>query len=114
MKIVQGKRPIFQCTVCGFKFYTKEHAQTCETFCSTKGACHNEMAKYAIKEKRKTLISLVVATTITAICCFTPVLVVLLVALGLSRFIPYLDVVLFPLLAILVVSLVTLLYKKRV
>jgi mercuric ion transport protein len=42
----------------------------------------------------------VVGSVLTAICCFTPVLVVLLGAIGLSAIIAYLDVVLIPALAI--------------
>lgn len=41
-------------------------------------------------------------TAITAVCCFTPVLVILLGALGLSAAIGWLDYVLFPLLAVFV------------
>ena len=42
-------------------------------------------------------------TIVTAICCFTPALVVLLAAVGLSVFTPYLDYVLFPALGIFIV-----------
>ncbi len=45
-------------------------------------------------------------TIITAICCFTPALVVLFAVLGLSAFTPYLDYVLFPALAIFIVLMV--------
>lgn len=42
----------------------------------------------------------VVGSVVAAICCFTPVLAVLLGAVGLSAMIGYLDVVLLPALAI--------------
>ena len=42
-------------------------------------------------------------TVVTAICCFTPVLVILFATVGLSAFTPYLDYVLFPALAIFIV-----------
>ena len=42
----------------------------------------------------------VIGSIITAICCFTPVLVVLLGAVGFSSLTGYLDVVLLPALAI--------------
>jgi len=42
----------------------------------------------------------VVGAVVTAVCCFTPVLVVLLSALGLSALTGYLDAVLLPALAI--------------
>lgn len=43
-----------------------------------------------------------VGTVIAIICCFTPALVLLFGALGLSAFIGYLDIVLLPALAIFV------------
>lgn len=44
----------------------------------------------------------IVGTVLAALCCFTPVLVVLLGAVGLSAVVGYLDVVLLPALAIFV------------
>lgn len=44
----------------------------------------------------------VVGTVVAAICCFTPVLVVLLGAIGLSAWLGWLDYVLFPALAIFI------------
>lgn len=41
--------------------------------------------------------------TLVAVCCFTPVLVLLAGAVGLSVFTPYLDYVLFPALAVFLV-----------
>lgn len=38
----------------------------------------------------------IIGTIITALCCFTPVLVILLGAIGLSALTGYLDYVLFP------------------
>jgi len=40
---------------------------------------------------------------VTAICCFTPILVIIFSALGLAAAIKYLDFVLFPMLAIFIV-----------
>lgn len=45
----------------------------------------------------------VAGTVVIALCCFTPVLVVALAAMGPGALTPYLDVVLFPALAILIV-----------
>ncbi|MBI3047502.1 MAG: mercury resistance system transport protein MerF [Acidobacteria bacterium] len=42
-------------------------------------------------------------TVVVALCCFTPILVVALAAVGLAAFTPYLDLVLLPALAILIV-----------
>lgn len=38
----------------------------------------------------------VIGTVITALCCFTPILVILVAAVGLSWAVGYLDYVLFP------------------
>jgi mercuric ion transport protein len=45
----------------------------------------------------------VAGTVAVAVCCFTPVLVVALAAIGLAALTPYLDQVLLPALAILIV-----------
>lgn len=42
----------------------------------------------------------IIGTAITALCCFTPVLVILLGAVGLSAIVPALDFVLLPALAL--------------
>ncbi len=42
-------------------------------------------------------------TVLVALCCFTPILLVLFGAVGLSAFTPFLDVVLLPVLAIMIV-----------
>ena len=47
-----------------------------------------------------------VGTVIAALCCFTPVLVIVLGAIGMSAIVKYLDVVLLPLLGLFVVILV--------
>ena len=44
----------------------------------------------------------VIGSAVAAVCCFTPVLVVLVGAVGLSVLVGYLDYVLFPALAIFV------------
>ena len=46
------------------------------------------------------LLTGVIGTIVAAICCFTPALVVVLGAVGLSAAVGYLDLVLFPALAI--------------
>jgi len=45
----------------------------------------------------------IVGTILVALCCFTPILVITLGAIGLSAFTPYLDYVLLPALVILIV-----------
>lgn len=58
----------------------------------------------------------VIGTIIAAICCFTPLLVILFGALGLATYVGYLDLVLFPILGIfltiMVVGLIQL-FKRR-
>ena len=55
----------------------------------------------------------VVGTVVAAICCFTPVLVVLLGATGLAGAVGLLDYVLFPSLALFLGILVYALWKRR-
>lgn len=56
--------------------------------------------------KSKLLKTGIVGTIITAICCFTPLLVWALSAIGLASLVGYLDIVLLPLLGLSVVLLV--------
>ena len=55
----------------------------------------------------------VVGTVLAALCCFTPVLVVLLGAVGLSAVVGYLDVVLLPALAIFVGITLFALWRRK-
>jgi mercuric ion transport protein len=55
-----------------------------------------------MKEKRLLGIG-IVGTVVTAVCCTTPILVLLFGAIGLSALVGWLDFVLFPLLALFVV-----------
>lgn len=55
----------------------------------------------------------IVGTVVAAICCFTPVLVVLLGVVGLSAALGWLDYVLFPVLAIFVAITIYALYRRR-
>ncbi len=52
-------------------------------------------------------------TVVAALCCFTPLLVVLLGAVGLSAVIGYLDVVLLPALAIFVGITLYALWRRK-
>ena len=54
----------------------------------------------------------IIGTIIAAICCFTPVLVVLLGVVGFSALIGYLDIILLPALAIFVVITGYALWKR--
>ncbi|MDI5985912.1 mercury resistance system transport protein MerF [Halomonas sp. M4R5S39] len=55
----------------------------------------------------------VIGTVLVALCCFTPILVILLAAVGLAALTGYLDVVLFPALAAFIGLSVYALYSKR-
>lgn len=63
---------------------------------------NNSLLKYGI-----------LGTLLTALCCFTPVLVVLSGAVGLSAFTGYIDVVLLPVLAIFIIITFYELWKRR-
>jgi len=54
-----------------------------------------------------------IGTAITALCCFTPVLAVLLGAVGLAGLVGGLDYVLFPALAVFLAITVYALWTKR-
>lgn len=56
----------------------------------------------------------IAGTVITALCCFTPVLVILLGALGLSFVVGYLDIVLLPALGLFILLTIYALLKRRV
>jgi len=55
----------------------------------------------------------IVGTIVTAICCFTPALVILLGAIGLSALVGVLDLVLIPALMIFVAMTVYGLWKRN-
>ena len=55
----------------------------------------------------------IIGTVIAALCCFTPILVVLFGAVGLSAVVGYLDVVLLPALAIFVGITVYALWRRK-
>ena len=55
----------------------------------------------------------VIGTVIAALCCFTPVLVILFGAVGLAAVIGYLDYVLFPALAFFVLLTIYALWRRQ-
>ncbi|PKM01820.1 MAG: hypothetical protein CVV16_13505 [Gammaproteobacteria bacterium HGW-Gammaproteobacteria-6] len=62
----------------------------------------------------KTLLRIgVIGTVLVALCCFTPILVVLLGAVGLAAFTGYLDVVLLPALVAFVALVIYALRRQR-
>lgn len=54
----------------------------------------------------------VIGTVVAALCCFTPVLVILFGAVGLSAVIGYLDYVLFPALAVFIMLIMYALWRR--
>lgn len=50
LPIQKDGKEVYKCEECGFTFENQEHAHTCETSCSSKGICNNEMAKFTLKE----------------------------------------------------------------
>ena len=75
-------------------------------FSSRKVAVANNMSNKLVKIG-------IIGAVITALCCFTPVLVVLFGVLGLAALVAYLDFVLFPLLGVFLVLLVIGLFKGK-
>lgn len=54
-----------------------------------------------------------VGTVIAALCCFTPILVILFGVLGLSALVGYIDIVLIPILVIFIVITAYAVWKER-
>ena len=63
--------------------------------------------------ERKLVVTGFIGTVIAALCCFTPVLVILFGAVGLSAVVGYLDYVLLPALAFFIVLTIYALWRKR-
>lgn len=63
--------------------------------------------------ERRLLAVGLIGTIITALCCFTPLLVVLAGAIGLSAIVGYLDFVLLPLLGLFLAITFFALWKRR-
>ena len=63
--------------------------------------------------KDKLLVTGIVGTVIAALCCFTPVLVVLFGAVGLSAALGWIDIVLLPALALFAGLTVYALLRRR-
>jgi len=61
----------------------------------------------------KLLATGLIGTAIAALCCFTPVLVILLGMVGLSAIIGYLDYVLLPALGIFLLITIYALWKRQ-
>ena len=62
----------------------------------------------------KTLLRVgLVGTVVAALCCFTPILVILLAAVGLSALTGYLDYVLLPALALFVALTIFAVWRQR-
>jgi len=55
----------------------------------------------------------IIGTVVTAVCCFTPFLVIVLGALGLSAWLAWLDYVLLPSLGVFIVLTIFALVKLR-
>ena len=54
----------------------------------------------------------IIGAGIAALCCFTPILVILFATLGISALVGYLDYVLFPLLGLFLIVIVVALATK--
>jgi mercuric ion transport protein len=70
------------------------------------------MQAQSAKAKRG-FVAAVIGTVLVALCCFTPLLVVVLGAIGLSAFTSYLDYALLPALAVMIVMTVVSYLKWR-
>lgn len=72
------------------------------------------MNKISSQPSKKGMFAALTGTVLVALCCFTPILVILLGAVGLSVFTPYLDFVLLPALCIMIaLSIVSFLRWRK-
>ena len=55
----------------------------------------------------------IIGTIIVALCCFTPILLILFGAIGLAAVVGYLDLVLFPALGIFILLTIYALWRKN-
>jgi len=60
---------------------------------------------------KRGFVAAVIGTILVALCCFTPVLVIVLSAIGLSTLTPYLDYVLLPAFVVMVIITIVA-YRK--
>jgi mercuric ion transport protein len=73
------------------------------------------MKKHTSQPSRKGIYAAIAGSILVALCCFTPILVITLGAVGLSIFTPYLDYVLLPAFAIMVfISILSYMRWKKV
>ncbi len=63
--------------------------------------------------EKKLLLTGIVGTLIAALCCFTPVLVILFGIVGLSAVVGYLDYVLFPVLGFFIVLTIYAVWRRH-
>lgn len=61
---------------------------------------------------KNTFVASLIGTMVVSLCCFTPVLVILLSALGLATWVGSLDIVLLPLLGVLI-ALTVVAYRRH-
>jgi mercuric ion transport protein len=59
--------------------------------------------KTTSQPSKRTFYAAVAGTVLVALCCFTPILVITLAAVGMSAFTPYLDYILLPALMMMIV-----------
>ena len=69
------------------------------------------MEKQTSQPSKKGIYAAIAGTILVALCCFTPILVFIFGIVGLSALTPYLDYVLLPALAVMIV-LTILSYRK--
>ena len=71
------------------------------------------MDKISSQISKKGLFASMAGTVLVALCCFTPILVMMLGAIGLSVFTPYLDFVLLPALGIMIALTIVSFWRWR-
>ena len=80
---------------------------------SKRGVATSKPPEVEAMNNRKLLGVGIVGTVVAALCCFTPLLVVLLGVVGLSAALGWLDYVLFPALAFFIGLTIFAVYRRR-
>lgn len=75
-------------------------SERCQLYCQCPDIWIMSMATTSSK---KGLYAALIGTVLVALCCFSPILVILLAAVGLSALTPYLDYILLPALGVMIV-----------
>lgn len=53
-KEIKEKQKLYQCSECGFHYFSKEKAQECENWCRKYKSCNLEIIQEAVENRKRT------------------------------------------------------------